>query len=307
MAIPLTRTELLLGAEAVQRLSRARVLLFGLGGVGSYAAEALARSGIGHLTLVDHDVVGESNLNRQLGALHSTIGRSKVEVLRERIRDINPTLEVECIQLFYRPEEAAQIDFGSYDYILDAIDTVRAKADVVQRAFAAGVPVICCMGMGNRMDPTAVRVGDLAATSVCPLCRAMRRKLRREGIEHVRVVYSVETPIEVPEVHDFDEHSTAKRPTPGSAVFVPAAAGMALAAEAVRDLANGTPTRPAQKGFSLVEVLVALSLVGFVLVPAVLQLNRFLRDDHRLESAISLQLRERENPPCPVYPPSSQP
>lgn len=233
---PSSRTALLLGEDAVRRLAASRVLLFGLGGVGSYAAEALARSGVGHIALVDHDLVGETNLNRQLGALRSTLGRPKVEVFRDRILDIDPGIEVDPIRLFYRPEEAERIDFASYDYILDAIDTVRAKVDLVQRAFAAGVPVTSCMGMGNRLDPTAVRLGDLAETSVCPLCRAMRKKLRKVGIEHLRVVYSVETPMEVPEIHDTDELTTAKRPTPGSAVFVPAAAGLAMAADAVHHL-----------------------------------------------------------------------
>ena len=229
-----TRAALLMGDEAMERLARARVLLFGLGGVGSYAAEGLARTGIGHLTLVDHDVVSPTNLNRQLGALRTTLGRRKTEVWRERILDINPGAEVETLPLFYRPEEAARIDFGAYDCVLDAIDTVRAKVDIVLRANAAGIPVVSCMGMGNRLDPTLVRVGDLAETSVCPLCRAMRKRLRREGVTHLRAVFSLETPREVPHVHEADEFATAKRPTPGSVAFVPAAAGMALAAEAVR-------------------------------------------------------------------------
>ena len=239
----LSRTALLLGEEAVRRLAAARVLLFGLGGVGSFAAEALARCGVGFLSLVDHDVASPSNLNRQLGALRSTLGRPKTDILRERILDINPGARVETVRLFYRPEEASAIDFAAHDHVLDAIDTVRAKADIVLRSLAAGVPVTSCMGMGNRLDPTAVRTGDLAETAVCPLCRAMRKRLRKAGIEHLRVVYSVETPTEVPEVHEADELCTAKRPTPGSAVFVPAAAGMALAAEAVRSLLGRSESR----------------------------------------------------------------
>ena len=231
---PFARTALLLGDGALERLAASRVLLFGLGGVGSYAAEGLARCGVGAFTLVDHDLVGPTNLNRQLGALHSTLGRPKTEVWRERILDINPAARVETIRLFYRPEEAARFDFGAHDCVLDAIDTVRAKVDIALRSLAVGVPVISCMGMGNRLDPTLVRVGDLAETSVCPLCRAMRKRLRREGVGHLRVVYSVETPREVAHVWANDEQSTAKRPTPGSVAFVPAAAGMALAAEAVR-------------------------------------------------------------------------
>ena len=236
MSSDFSRTALLLGEPAVRRLASARVLLFGLGGVGSYAAEALARTGVGHLTLVDHDVVGPTNLNRQLGALHSTLGRPKVEVFRDRIHDICPETTVEPVRMFYRPEEAERLDFAAFDYILDAIDTVRAKVDIVQRAFAAGTPVTSCMGMGNRLDPTAVRCGDLAETSVCPLCRNMRKKLRKVGIEHLRVVYSTETPVPVPEVHDVDELTTAKRPTPGSVAFVPGAAGLALASDAVRHI-----------------------------------------------------------------------
>ena len=235
---PFARAALLLGPDALTRLAAARVLVFGLGGVGSYAVEGLARSGVGAFTLVDHDVIGPSNINRQLGALHSTLGRPKVDVWRERVLDINPNARVETVRLFYRPEEAARIDFAAHDCVVDAIDTVRAKADIVLRARDAGVPVLSCMGMGNRLDPTQVRVGDLAETSVCPLCRAMRKRLRKEGVEHLRVVYSVETPVEVAHVWSDDEHSTAKRPTPGSVAFVPAAAGMALAAEAVRILVS---------------------------------------------------------------------
>ena len=233
---PFARAALLLGAEAMERLARARVLVFGLGGVGSYAVEGLARCGVGAFTLVDHDVIGPSNLNRQLGALHSTLDRPKVEVWRERILDINPAAHVETLRLFYRPEEAGQIDFAAHGCVIDAIDTVRAKVDIVLRARDAGVPVLSCMGMGNRLDPTLVRVGDLAETAGCPLSRAMRKKLRKAGVEHLRVVYSIETPVDVPHVWSDDEHTTAKRPTPGSVAFVPAAAGMALAAEAARML-----------------------------------------------------------------------
>ena len=238
---PFARSALLLGDEALAHLAAARVLLFGLGGVGSSAAEGLARIGVGAFTLVDHDLVSCSNLNRQLGALHSTIGRPKTEVWRERILDINPAARVETLCLFYRPEEAGRIDFGAHDCVLDAIDTVRAKVDIVLRARAAGVPVISCMGMGNRLDPTQVRVGDLAETAGCPLCRAMRKRLRREGIEHLLAVYSIEEPRDVPHVWAGDEQCTARRPTPGSVAFVPAAAGMALAAEAVRALLARAP------------------------------------------------------------------
>ncbi len=231
---PFARTEMLLGADAMRRLAGARVVLFGLGGVGAAAAEARARCGVGHVALVDHDVAGVSNLNRQLGALRSTLGRPKTEILAGRMRDISAGIDVREIPLFYRPEAAEEIPWSECDLVLDAIDTVRAKVDLVLRARGLGIPVVSCMGMGNRLDPTKVRVGDLAETSVCPLCRAMRKKLRKAGTEHVRVVYSEETPVEVEPVWADDERTTAKRPTPGSAVFVPVAAGMALAAEGLR-------------------------------------------------------------------------
>lgn len=230
------RTAILLGDDAVEKLSSKRVLLFGLGGVGSYAAEAIARAGIGSITLVDHDVASESNINRQLVAVHSSVGRLKIDVMKERILDINPAAEVITKKLFYRPESADEIDIASYDFVLDAIDTTRAKVDIISRAFSCNTEIITCMGTGNRLDPTKIRIGDLADTSVCPLCRTMRKKLRKLGIEHVRAVFSEETPVEVPNVRILDDHSTAKRPTPGSISFVPAAAGMAMASAAVRTL-----------------------------------------------------------------------
>ena len=235
---PLSRTELLIGAEAVARLARARVAVFGLGGVGSFACEALARCGVGRFLLVDHDVVGVSNLNRQLLALHSTVGRPKVEVMRERILDINPAAEVATMQSFYRPESADEIPWTDLDCIADCIDTTRAKLDLARRAADLGLPIVSCMGMGNRLDPTRIRVGDLAETSGCPLCRAMRKKLRHLGIEHLRVVYSEEPPVAVAECRADDERTTAKRPTPGSISFVPSAGGMAMASEVVRLLAH---------------------------------------------------------------------
>lgn len=235
------RTGLLLGTEALARLAAARVAVFGLGGVGSFAVEGLARCGVGHFTLVDHDVVGLSNLNRQLPALRSTVGRPKVDVMRERILDINPAAEVEGLRLFYRPEQAAEIDLSVFDCVADAIDTVRAKVDLAVRAQRCGVPLVSCMGMGNRTDPTGLAVGDLADTEMCPLCRAMRKKLRRQGVEHLRVVYSRETPVDVPKVRVEDGHCTAKRPTPGSVAFVPSVAGMVLASEVVRILLAGLP------------------------------------------------------------------
>ncbi len=230
------RTELLLGREAVERLANSHVAIFGLGGVGSFAAEGLIRSAVGRLTLVDHDEVGSTNLNRQLMALHSTLGLSKGAALRQRLLDINPGAVIEVREVFYRPEEAGEFDFAGFDFVVDATDTVRAKVDLVVQTRKHGIRMISCMGMGNRIDPTKVRLGDLSETDTCPLCRAMRKKLRRQGIESLPVVFSVETPLPVPQVRFEDERCTAKRPTPGSIVFVPATAGMVLAAEVVRGL-----------------------------------------------------------------------
>ncbi|MCL1856548.1 MAG: tRNA threonylcarbamoyladenosine dehydratase [Kiritimatiellaeota bacterium] len=229
------RTEMVLGKEGVRRLREAHVAVFGLGGVGSFCAEALARCGVGRFTLVDHDVVSASNINRQLVALHSTVGQPKVEVMKTRMLDINPTAEIAAMRMFYRPECAEAIDFASFSAMADAMDTTRAKLDVAVRATALGVPLVSCMGMGNRLDPTQVRAGELFETDTCPMCRVMRKKLRtRHGITSLRAIYSLETPVEVEEVHAADTLCTAKRPTPGSIVLVPAAAGLALAAEIVK-------------------------------------------------------------------------
>ena len=188
------RTELLLGAEAMRRLKDARVAVFGIGGVGGHAAEALARSGVGALDLIDNDRVSESNLNRQIVALQSTVGRYKTEVMRERILDINPEAEVRVHNCFYLPETSGEFDFSSYDYIVDAIDTVTGKLGLVMEAQKAGTPVISSMGAGNKLDPAAFKVADIYETSVCPLARVMRRELRRRGIEKARVLYSTEPP-----------------------------------------------------------------------------------------------------------------
>lgn len=223
------RTELLLGREAVERLAKARVAVFGIGGVGSYAAEALARSGVGSLDLIDSDRVEVSNLNRQLIALHSTLGRYKTEVMRERILDINPEACVHVYNCFYLPETAGLFDFSVYDYVVDAIDTVTGKIQLVLEARRAGTPIISSMGAGNKTDPSAFQVADIFDTSVCPLARVMRRELKARGIKSLKVVYSREK---------------AGRPwgkevgTPGSTAFVPPAAGLVLAGEVVRDLAG---------------------------------------------------------------------
>ena len=227
-----SRIQRLVGKDAMARLAAARVAVFGIGGVGGYVAEALARSGVGRLDLIDHDTVALSNLNRQIIALHSTVGERKVDVMARRIADINPEAEVRALPIFYLPETADQFDFHEYDYVVDAIDTVAGKMELVRRAREAKVPIICSMGAGNKLDPTAFRVADIYKTSVCPLAKVMRGLCRREGIKHLKVVYSEEPPMTPapPEGH------TEGRIPPASAIFAPAAAGLAIAAEVVKDL-----------------------------------------------------------------------
>ncbi len=190
-----SRTELILGSGAMERLSAARVAVFGIGGVGGYTAEALARSGIGALDLIDNDTVSESNINRQIIALHSTVGRYKTEAAAERLQDINPNLKLTLHNIFFTPETAAEFDFTKYDYVVDAIDTVTGKIELVMRAQSAGVPVISAMGAGNKLDPTAFEVSDIYSTSVCPLARVMRYELKKRGVKALKVVYSREKPL----------------------------------------------------------------------------------------------------------------
>ena len=226
------RTELLFGREAMQKLESSHVAVFGIGGVGGHAAEALARSGIGALDLIDNDTVSLSNLNRQIVALRSTVGRYKADVMKERIQDINPEAKVRALRLFYLPETADELDLGKYDYIVDAVDTVTAKLELAVRAKAAGVPLISCMGAGNKLDPTAFTVTDISKTSVCPLARVMRRELKKRGITSLKVVYSTEparTPLPC-------EEEDARRAVPGSVAFVPSVAGLIAAGEVIRDL-----------------------------------------------------------------------
>lgn len=233
METPLSRTELLLGREAVERLSRARVAVFGVGGVGGYVVEALARSGVGALELIDSDVVSVSNLNRQILATVPDLGRPKVEVARERVLSINPAAEVVPHRCFYLPETAEQFDFSRYDYVVDAIDTVSGKIELVLRCKAAGVPILCSMGAGNKLDPSLFRVSDLSKTSVDPLARVMRLELRKRGVTHLKCVWSPEPPL--------TPRGTAEGPgrrAPGSVAFVPPAAGLVLAGEVIRDLAG---------------------------------------------------------------------
>lgn len=227
------RTALLLGEEAMQKLKNSHVAIFGLGGVGCYATEALARSGVGTLTVIDGDAYSESNLNRQLFATVRTVGRRKTEVAAERIREIAPDCTVIEKDLFYTPENADLLDFSSFDYIIDAIDTVTSKIDLICRANGAGVPIISSMGTGNKLDPTRLKVTDLYKTEGCPLARVLRRELKKREIKKLKVVFSDEEPKKTV----VTEEGTTRH-APASAVFVPACAGMALAAEAVKDLTN---------------------------------------------------------------------
>lgn len=228
------RTEYVIGQAGVERLKAARVALFGVGGVGSYAAEALARSGVGALLLVDADEVSLSNINRQLIALHSTVGMKKTQVMLDRIKDINPNICIEQAQLFYTEENADEIDLSSFDYIIDAIDTVSSKLTLIERARKANVPIISSMGAGNKLDPTRFEVSDIFKTSVCPLARVMRHELKKRGIERLKVVYSTEEPV-VPCYQETDKG----RHIPGSVAFVPSVAGLIIAGEVVKDIALG--------------------------------------------------------------------
>ena len=229
------RTAMLLGEEAIEKLQKARVAVFGVGGVGGYAVEALARCGVGALDLVDSDTVSRSNINRQILATHSTVGMLKVEAAKNRVLDINPECVVTTYPIFYLPETAEQFDFTQYDYIVDCIDTVTGKLQLVERAVAAGTPIICSMGTGNKLDPSAFQVADISKTSMCPLARIMRKELKKRGIDHIKVVYSQEEAL-TPAVDEEELRRTGKRQIPGSVAFVPGAAGLVLAGEVVKDL-----------------------------------------------------------------------
>lgn len=226
-----SRTELLLGEEGMEKLRRSRVIVFGVGGVGGYAVEALARSGVGALDLVDSDVVSLTNINRQIIATEKTVGQYKVDVAAARIAEINPDCVVHTYKTFYLPETEGEFDFTQYDYVVDAIDTVAGKIALVRNAKRSGTPVICAMGAGNKLDPTKFEVADLAQTSVCPLARTMRRELKKYGIEHVKVVYSREEPL-----RPLPSEESVKRETPGSVAFVPPVVGLILAGEVVKDI-----------------------------------------------------------------------
>ena len=254
-----SRTELLLGREALDKLAASRVAVFGVGGVGGFVVEGLARSGIGALDLIDDDTVSISNLNRQIIALESTIGQYKVDVAEARVRDINPDIKVRTYKMFFLPETARFFDFADYDYVVDAIDTVAGKLAIIEGAKAAGIPVISSMGTGNKLDPTALKVADIYKTSVCPLAKVIRKECRKRGIDSLKVVYSEEealTPVP-PEEDSVAEKAAAalekaaaqglecacgdikvfkKRQTPGSVSFVPSVAGLIIAGEVIKDL-----------------------------------------------------------------------
>ncbi|MCI5633896.1 MAG: tRNA threonylcarbamoyladenosine dehydratase [Alphaproteobacteria bacterium] len=232
MITQFSRTELLIGAEGAEKLKNSRVAVFGLGGVGGYVVEALARAGVGTLDLVDNDVVSLSNINRQILALHSTIGILKTEAARQRLLDINPNLKIVRHNCFYLPETADSFDFAQYDYVADAIDTVAGKIALVQQAAKANTPIICAMGAGNKLNAGGFKVADISKTSVCPLAKVMRRELRKRGIDHFKVVYS-EEPAITPQGTAED---SKKRQTPGSISYVPAVVGLMMAGEIIRDL-----------------------------------------------------------------------
>ena len=225
------REAMILGEEAIKKLEGSYVALFGLGGVGSYAAEALARSGVGRILLIDNDVVSKSNINRQLCALQSTVGRYKVDVVAKRLLDINPDIIIEKRYDFVLPENISSFDFESFDYVIDAIDTVSAKLAIAQSATEHGTPMISCMGTGNKLDPTALTVTDIAKTSVCPLARVMRRELKKRGITHLPVVFSTEEPKQQINVE-------GKKVPPASVAFVPSVAGLIAASEAIKSITS---------------------------------------------------------------------
>ena len=230
------RTELMLGHSAMEKLKKSHVAVFGVGGVGGYAVEALARSGVGSLDLIDNDVVAESNINRQIIATTKTIGKSKVDVAKERVLDINPDIEVNTFKTFYTPESASDFDFSKYDYIIDAIDTVAGKIELVMQANATNTPIISSMGAGNKLDPTAFEVSDIYKTSICPLARVMRRELNKRHIKKLKVVYSKEKPIQ-PKIDEVAlRKETNKRQIPASNAFVPSVAGLIIAGEVIKDL-----------------------------------------------------------------------
>ena len=227
-----SRTEMLIGNESVEKLKNSRVAVFGIGGVGGYVVEALARAGVGNITLIDNDTVSKSNINRQINALSSTVGRLKTEVMRERILDINNEAKVDCVNKFVLPENIDEFDFSEYDYVVDAIDTVSGKLAIIEKAYGEGVPVISSMGTGNKLDPTKFEIADINKTSVCPLARVIRYELKRRGVKKLKVLYSKEEPVK-PQIEEKNEKGKA---VPASISFVPSAAGLIIGAEVIKDL-----------------------------------------------------------------------
>lgn len=228
------RTEMLIGEEAMNRLKEAKIAVFGVGGVGGYVIEALARSGVGALDLIDNDVVSESNINRQIIATRKTIGQYKTEVMRERIMDINPDCKVRTYNTFFLPETKEDFDFSEYTYVVDAIDTVAAKIALVLACQEVNTPIISSMGTGNKLNPTMLEIGDIYKTSVCPLARVMRYELKKRGVKRLKVLFSKELPIK-PAASE-EKLSPGKRAVPGSTAFVPSAGGLIIASEIVRDI-----------------------------------------------------------------------
>ena len=227
-----SRTEMLVGADSIKKLSTSRVAVFGIGGVGGYVAEALARAGVGAIDLIDNDVVSESNINRQIIALSSTVGQLKTEVMRQRILDINSEAEIRCINKFVLPDNIDEFDFSVYDYVVDAIDTVSGKLAIIEKAYREGVPVISSMGTGNKLDPTRFEIADINKTSVCPLARVMRYELKKRGVKKLEVLYSKEEPIKPTNIQNNDK----MKAVPGSISFVPSVAGLIIGGEVIKDL-----------------------------------------------------------------------
>ncbi|MBQ6839101.1 MAG: tRNA threonylcarbamoyladenosine dehydratase [Oscillospiraceae bacterium] len=236
---PFSRTRLLLGSYAMEKLNNARVAVFGLGGVGGYVVEALARSGVGALDLIDHDTISPTNINRQILATVDTVGIGKAEAAKQRVLSINPQIKVNAIQKFYGPDTADEFDFSQYDYVVDAIDTVTGKLALVTAAQAAGTPIISSMGTGNKLDPTRFQIADISKTSVCPLARIMRKECAKRGIQHLKVLYSTEDPVPSdPSALTDEELPEGRRALPGSVAFVPSVAGLIIAGEVIKDMTS---------------------------------------------------------------------
>ena len=230
-----SRTQLLLGSEAMEKLKNARVAVFGLGGVGGYVVEALARSGIGALELVDHDTISLTNINRQILATRSTVGTAKAEAAKNRVLDIDPTIQVDAKIAFFSPDTAEDFDFSAYSYVVDAIDTVTGKLALITAAKEAGVPILCCMGTGNKLDPSKFQIADISKTSVCPLARIMRKECAKRGLKHIKVLFSTEDPLPS-QMDSTEELPQGRRSLPGSVAFVPSVAGLMIAGEVIKDL-----------------------------------------------------------------------